>query len=71
MPIWKHFIANKPAKTRVSRKLSTRTHAKAKKMSNNPLTNVYNRMQKKRSSSRVIKATTRCYASGSKDVMDS
>jgi hypothetical protein len=30
-------------------------------MSNNPLTNVYNRLQRTRSSSRVIKVTTRRY----------
>jgi hypothetical protein len=60
--IWKHFTANKPAKTKVSRKLSTRKHARKTRMTNNPLsTNVYIRMHKKRSSSRVIKATTRRY----------
>ena len=37
-PIWKHFTANKPAKTKVSRKISTRTQTK--KMPDNPLTNV-------------------------------
>jgi hypothetical protein len=56
-PIWEHFTANKPAKTKVSRKLSTRKSI-MKRMTNNPLTNVYNRMKKKISSSRVIKATT-------------
>ena len=50
-PIWKHFTANKPAKTTVSRKTSTRTTTK--KMSNNPLTNMFTRLQKKQSSSRV------------------
>jgi hypothetical protein len=59
--IWKDFTANKPAKMKVSRKITTRIHAQAKKMSNNPLTNVYDRIQKIRSSSRVIKATTRRY----------
>jgi hypothetical protein len=49
-PIWKHFTANRPAKTAVSRK-TTRTATR--KMSNNPLTNVFNRLRKKRSSSRV------------------
>jgi hypothetical protein len=52
-PIWQHFTANKPAKTIVSRKISTRKHTKPGKMSDNPLTNVYKRMQKKRSSSRA------------------
>jgi hypothetical protein len=60
-PIWKHFTANKQTKMKVSRKTSTRKHAKAKKMSNKPLTNVYNRLQKTRSLSRVTKATTRQY----------
>jgi hypothetical protein len=60
-PIWRHFTANKPAKTRVSRKLSTRKHARITRMTNNPLTNVYIRMNKKRSSSRVITATIRKY----------
>jgi hypothetical protein len=53
-PIWQHFTANKPAKTKVSRKAMTQKEAKVKKMSNNPLTNVYTRLQKKSSSSRVI-----------------
>jgi hypothetical protein len=52
-PIWKHFTANKPPKTRVSRKLSARKSI-MKRMTNNPMTNVYNRLTKKRSSSRVI-----------------
>jgi (p)ppGpp synthase/HD superfamily hydrolase len=60
-PIWQHFTANKPAKTRVSRNLSARKHAREVRMTNNPLTNVYRRMHKKRSSSRVIKAKTRRY----------
>jgi RecA-family ATPase len=60
-PIWQHFTANKPAKIRVSRKFSTRKHARTIRMTNNPLTNVYIRMHRKRSSSRVKKATTRRY----------
>jgi hypothetical protein len=52
-PIWQHFTANKPAKTTVSRKITKSKHTKTKKMSDNPLTNVYRRMQKKRSSSRA------------------
>jgi hypothetical protein len=54
------FYSKETRKTRVSWKLMTGKHAK-KTMPNNPLTNVYIRMQKKRSSSRVIKATTRRY----------
>jgi hypothetical protein len=60
-PIWKYFTANKPAKMKVSRKITTRKQAQEKKMSNNPLTNVYNRLKKKRSSSRVTIAKTRRY----------
>jgi hypothetical protein len=52
-PIWQHFTANKPAKTKVSRKTSQRKLALPKKLSDNPLTNVYERMQKNRSSSRT------------------
>ena len=51
-PIWKHFMATKPAKTKVSRKLSKRMQTR--KMPNSPLTNVYTRLQKKRSSSRAL-----------------
>jgi predicted choloylglycine hydrolase len=54
-PIWQHFTANKPAKTTVSRRITTKKHNKPKKMSNNPLTNVYNRMQKKRCRATVTK----------------
>jgi hypothetical protein len=57
-PIWKHFTATKPTKTRVSRKISTRKQGRITRMTTNPLTNVYIRIHKKRSSSRVIKATT-------------
>jgi hypothetical protein len=52
-PIWQHFTAKKPAMTTVSRRITKKKHNKPKKMSNNPLTNVYNRMQKKRSLSRA------------------
>jgi hypothetical protein len=57
-PIWQHFTANKPAKTKVSRKLNKTKHIKIKRMSDNPLTNVYSRMQKKRSSSRATMMKT-------------
>jgi hypothetical protein len=52
-PVWQKFTAYKPAKTKLSRKIPKRKHAKPRKMSGNPLTNVYNRMQKNRSSSRA------------------
>jgi (p)ppGpp synthase/HD superfamily hydrolase len=60
-PIWQHFTANKPAKTRVSKKIATSKHARTIRMANNPLTNVYEQTHTKRSLSRVIKATTRRY----------
>jgi hypothetical protein len=49
---WKHFTANKQAKTKVSRRLPQQM--KTEKYSNNPLTNLYIRLVKKRSSSRVL-----------------
>ena len=57
-PIWQHVTANKPAKTKVSRRINKKEHTKSKKMSDNPLTNVYNIMQKKRSSSRARNTMT-------------
>ena len=51
-PIWKNFTTNRPAKTKVSRKIPQQM--KTKKYSNNPLTNVYISLKKKRSSSRVL-----------------
>jgi hypothetical protein len=69
-PIWKHFTAKEPAKTRVSRKLSTRKYARTIRMTNNPLTNIYIRMHKKRSSSRVIKVMTRRYKKTDPDITD-
>jgi hypothetical protein len=53
-PIWQHFTAKEPTKTRVSRKIPKRNQHKHKKMYDNLLTNVFNRLKKKRSSSRVI-----------------
>jgi hypothetical protein len=53
-PIWRHFTANKPAKTKVSMKASTRQHEIPTRMSNNPLTNVFEQLSKKRSSSRTL-----------------
>jgi hypothetical protein len=56
-PIWQHFTANKPARMKVSRKITKRRQKESKKLSDNPLTNVYKRMQKKRSSSRATVTT--------------
>ena len=53
-PIWKHFTGTKPAKTTVPRKIAKQM--KPKKYSNNPMTNLFKRLRKKRSSSRVIQA---------------
>jgi hypothetical protein len=40
IPIWKHYLANKLAKTKVTRHVTTRKHGLPKNMTNNPLTNV-------------------------------
>ena len=58
-PIWRHYTKTKPAKTKVSRKLPQRM--KTKKYFNNPLTNVFKCLRKKRSSSRVIQAKKKKY----------
>ena len=42
---------DKPAKTKVSRKIQERKHARMQIMLNNPLTNVYTRLRKNRSTS--------------------
>ena len=52
-PIWRHFTANKPAKTKVTRHVNTRKHALPKRMSNNPLTNVFTRIKKSKSTSKA------------------
>ena len=52
-----HFTKNKLAKTKVSRKLIKRKHAKMKIMLNNPLTNVYTRLKKNRSTSQPLPTT--------------
>jgi len=57
LPIWRHFKADKPAKTKVSRRVPTRIHALPKKMSNNPLTNVFTRIKPRRSTSRALPST--------------
>ena len=54
LPIWRHFTADKPAKTKVSRRVSTRQHDLPKKMSNNPLTNVFKRTKTSRSTSKAL-----------------
>ena len=53
IPIWRHYTADKPAKTTVSRHISTRKHDLPKKMLNNPLTNVFSRAKPKRSTSKA------------------
>ncbi|MGK3749523.1 MAG: hypothetical protein ACI8RD_001818 [Bacillariaceae sp.] len=54
LPIWRHFTADKPAKTKVSRRVSTRQHDLPKKMSNNPLTNVFKQTKISRSTSKAL-----------------
>jgi hypothetical protein len=57
LPIWRHFTADKPARTKVSRQVSTRQHELPKKMSNNPLTNVFKRTKPSRSTSKELPST--------------
>ena len=58
-PIWRHFTANKPAKTKVNRNVTTRKHALPKRMTNNPLTNVFSRNKPKRSTSKAPTPTNK------------
>jgi hypothetical protein len=53
-PIWRHFTSDKPAKTKVTRKISTRKHDLPKRMMNNPLTNVLDRITPGRSTSKAL-----------------
>jgi hypothetical protein len=53
-PIWRHFTADKPAKTKVSRRVTTRQHALPKRMFNNPMTNVFQRTKTSRSTSTAL-----------------
>jgi hypothetical protein len=52
-PIWKHYTADQPAKTTVNRRVPTRKHALPKRMSNNPLTNIFARTKTSRSTSKA------------------
>ena len=45
-PVWGHFTATNPAKTTVSQKVPQRKQGLPRKMPNNPLTNIYNRLQR-------------------------
>ena len=49
IPIWRHYMADKPAKTKVTRHVTTRKHGLPKKVLNNSLTNVVRRLQQYRS----------------------
>jgi hypothetical protein len=52
-PIWKHYTAVQPAKITVNRRVCTRKHDLPKKLANNPLTNVFIRAKKNRSTSKA------------------
>ena len=61
-PIWQHFTKNEPAKTKVSRKIQKRKHAKMQVILNNPLTNnVYTCLKKNRSTSCPIPTKKKKY----------
>jgi hypothetical protein len=53
-PIWRYFTADKSAKTKVTRRVSTRKHGLPKRMSSNPLTNVFNRTKNSKSTSKAL-----------------
>ena len=52
-PIWSHFTKEKPAKTVVKRRINNRFGDRRKKFANNPLTNVFAILTKKRSTSKA------------------
>jgi len=52
IPIWRHYTSEKPTKTVVKRHISTRANKQPRKYANNPLTNVFTILKKKRSTSR-------------------
>ena len=53
MPIWRHYTADKPAKTKVTRHVTTRKHALPRRMLSNPLINVFSRTKTSRSTSKA------------------
>jgi methionyl-tRNA formyltransferase len=55
------FYSKRTSKDKSIKKISTRKHIRKTRLTNNPLTNIYIRIHKKRSSSRVIKAMVRRY----------
>ena len=57
IPIWRHFTFDKPAKTTVTRHVTTRKHGLPKRMSNNPITNVFSRIKTSRSTSKATPTT--------------
>jgi hypothetical protein len=52
-PIWKHYTADQSAKTKITRQVPTRKHALTKRMTNNPLINIFVRTKKSRSTSKA------------------
>ena len=54
IPIWRHYRADKPAKTKVTRHVSTRKHGLPKRMSNNPLSHIFSRTKTSRSTSKAL-----------------
>jgi hypothetical protein len=52
-PIWTHYATEQPAKTKVTRRVPTRKHALPKRMTDNPLTSIFNRTKTSRSTSKA------------------
>jgi hypothetical protein len=59
--MWRHFTADKLAKTNVTRKISTRKHDLPKRMSNNPLANVFDRTKTSRLTSKANPITRKIW----------
>jgi hypothetical protein len=53
IPIWRHYRADKPAKMKVTRHVSTRKHGLPKRMSNNPVTTIFSGTKTNRTTSKV------------------
>ena len=52
--IWRHYRADKPARMKVTRHVSTGKHGLPERISNKPLTNVISRTKTSRSTSKAL-----------------
>ena len=61
IPIWRHYTAERPAKTKTKRRIPTRKHVLPKRMLNNPLTNVFSRINRSKSTSKAPSTVQKKY----------